>query len=107
MSNGVWVVPCSLKPRTWKRPGMRTSVQQFVDRPRVAVEREDHVGVGGEHGVEGLIAEPVRVGRRRGQQRHQVDHVDDPYPQVRYPLAKQLRGGEGLEGGGCHRPRPG
>ena len=31
MSNGVVVVPCSVKPRTWKRPGSGAAVQELVD----------------------------------------------------------------------------
>ena len=47
MSNGVVVVPCSRKPRTWKRSGSGRPWSELVDAPRVAVEGEHHVPVVG------------------------------------------------------------
>ena len=44
MSNGVVVVPCSLKPRTWKRLGSGRPCSSWWSGAGVAVEGEDHVG---------------------------------------------------------------
>ena len=54
--------------------GVRTSVHQLVDRPRVAVEGEDHRPVCREDRVEIAVAEPVRM-LAVVLQSHQVDHV--------------------------------
>ena len=61
MSNGVVVVPCSRKPRTWNRSGVRAAVQGVVDAQRVAVEGEHHVPVAGEEVHEALLVHAVRV----------------------------------------------
>ena len=95
MSNGVVVVPCSLKPRTWKRPGLRPAVDELVHGARVAVEGEDHVPVGGEEVVELAVGVAVRV-VVLGQQGHQVDDVDEADLQVGHVLAEQLGGRQRL-----------
>jgi hypothetical protein len=43
MSNGVVVVPSSMKPRTWNRSGCCTAVsmENRMDRSLIAVETED------------------------------------------------------------------
>ena len=103
MSNGVVVVPCSLKPRTWKRPGCRAAVEQLVQGAGVAVEG---------------ARRPRRRRRRaprsdprvspcgwtsRGQERHQVDDVDDPDAQLRDVLAQQRRRPRASPASGCRR----
>ena len=75
--------------------GVRAAVDELVHGPRVAVEREDDVSVGGEEVVE--LAVGVAVGvvclREKG---HQVDDVDEAEPQVGHVPVEQLGRGEGL-----------
>ena len=49
--------------------GVRPAVDDLVERPRVAVEGEDDVGLVGEQLGEGLRTHAVRMERRR-KQRH-------------------------------------
>ena len=76
MSNGVVVVPSSMKPRTWKLSWFVALVDQAMDQAGIAVIGEDHRLVHGEQGVEIVLGQAVRMLRFR-LQRHQVDHIDN------------------------------
>src|SRR5258708_4631151 len=57
-------------------------VGQPMDQMGVAVIGEDHRSMGGKEAIEIRIADAVGMDIP-GLQRHQVDHIDDPDPQVR------------------------
>ncbi len=65
MSNVVVVVPCSLYPRAWNRSASWSTVDHLVERPRVAVERHDHVHRLGEQGLERRRRDGVGMHRTR------------------------------------------
>ena len=66
--------------------GVLAAMQELVDRAGVPVECEHDVGVMGEQFRKPVIRECVRMILAR-KQRHQVDDVHDPDPQVRGVLA--------------------
>jgi hypothetical protein len=70
----------------------RAPVGEAVDKPRIAVVREDHRPVGREDRIEVPVPHAVRVLLGRLQS-HQVDHIDHAYPQLRQVLPQQLGGG--------------
>ena len=65
-------------------------MEQLMERPRVAMERDDHLVVASENGLEVGLAQPMRmdVGRRDS---HQIDDVDEAQPQLRDPFTQQRR----------------
>ena len=82
MSNGVVVVPCSLKPRTWKRSALAPPVHQLVDGALVAVEGEDDRPVGGEEVRRSRVSLMPCGWTAGGKRRHQVDDVDHAHLQL-------------------------
>src|SRR5215467_6440448 len=74
------------------------TVGQPVDQRRIAVIGEDDRSVGGEDRVEFRIRQPVRVLAVRFES-HQVDHVDDAYPQVGQFVSEDVGGRQYLHRG--------
>ena len=81
MSKGVVVVPCSEKPRTWKRSTSTWPCTISWIAP-VAVEGEDNRLVGGEELDEARLVHAVRV-ELAGEERHKVHDVDDAHLELR------------------------
>ena len=76
---------------------IRAAVGETVDEPRITVIRKDHRAVGGEHGIELGVRQPMGM-FARGLQAHQVDHVHDTDFQARQVLANEIGGGQHLKG---------
>src|SRR5260370_738466 len=80
--------PAGERLRCCNEPGNRSvvMVRAFVGKPMdqmgVAVIGEDRRSMGGKEAIEIRIADAVGMDIP-GLQRHQVDHIDDPDPQVR------------------------
>jgi hypothetical protein len=72
-------------------------VGESVHQPRVAVEGKDDRPVLGEQGVELPVGQPVGM-LGVGQQAHEVDHVDDPDPELGQLGAQDRGGRQGLQG---------